>query len=141
MTEPKTVARRIAFRKANRQMTRRRHDIPADQVEWLQEDLRRAGGPTIVFIHQRLDVSNSYGVKNAAEVRQVLENSGKVLAVLQGHSHENDYQEIAGIHYCVLAAMIEGAGEKNNAYSTMDLFEDGTIRISGFRKQKGYAWS
>ena len=32
MSEPKTVQRRIAFRKANRQMPRRRHDIPADQV-------------------------------------------------------------------------------------------------------------
>ena len=52
----------------------------------------------------------------------------------------NDYTEIAGIHYGVLAAMIEGTGEKNNGYSTMDLFEDGTIRITGFRKQKNYAW-
>lgn len=32
MSEPKTVERRIAFRKANRCMPRRRHDIPADQV-------------------------------------------------------------------------------------------------------------
>jgi small subunit ribosomal protein S18 len=32
MSEPKTVERRIAFRKANRQMPRRRHDIPAAQV-------------------------------------------------------------------------------------------------------------
>ena len=32
MSEPKTVRRRIAFRKANRMMPRRRHDIPADQV-------------------------------------------------------------------------------------------------------------
>jgi len=32
MSEPKTIQRRINFRKANRRMTRRRHDIPADQV-------------------------------------------------------------------------------------------------------------
>ncbi len=32
MSEPKTIQRRINFRKANRKMTRRRHDIPADQV-------------------------------------------------------------------------------------------------------------
>ena len=32
MSEPKTIQRRINFRKANRQMTRRRADIPADQV-------------------------------------------------------------------------------------------------------------
>ncbi len=32
MSEPKTVQRRINFRKANRQMTRRRQDIPVDQI-------------------------------------------------------------------------------------------------------------
>jgi small subunit ribosomal protein S18 len=32
MSEPKTVARRIAFRKANRRMPVRRNDIPPDQV-------------------------------------------------------------------------------------------------------------
>ena len=33
MTEPKTKERLIAFRKANRIMPRRRHDIPADKVD------------------------------------------------------------------------------------------------------------
>ncbi|MGD7652909.1 MAG: 30S ribosomal protein S18 [Verrucomicrobiales bacterium] len=32
MSEPKTVQRRINFRKANRQMPRRRHDIPVEKV-------------------------------------------------------------------------------------------------------------
>lgn len=32
MSEPKTVQRRINFRKANRQMPRRRHDIPTDKI-------------------------------------------------------------------------------------------------------------
>lgn len=32
MSEPKTVQRRINFRKANRQMPRRRHDIPLDKI-------------------------------------------------------------------------------------------------------------
>jgi len=39
MSEPKTVKRRIAFRKANRQMTRRRHDIPADKVDYKNPEL------------------------------------------------------------------------------------------------------
>lgn len=69
------------------------------------------------------------------------QDSGKVLAVFQGHSHRNDYREISGIHYCVLVAMVEGSGEENNGYSTVDLFEGGVIRISGFRKQESYEWS
>ena len=34
MSEPKTVQRRINFRKANRKMPTRRHDIPVEQVEY-----------------------------------------------------------------------------------------------------------
>ena len=39
MSEPKTVQRRINFRKANRQMPRRRHDIPVDQVVYTNPEL------------------------------------------------------------------------------------------------------
>ncbi len=39
MSEPKTVQRRINFRKANRMMPRRRHDIPAAQVVATNPDL------------------------------------------------------------------------------------------------------
>ena len=37
-TEPKTVERRIRFRTCNRQMPRRRLDIPMDQVDLLNPD-------------------------------------------------------------------------------------------------------
>ena len=39
MSEPKTVERRIAFRKSNRKMTTRRHDIPAGDVNYKNPDL------------------------------------------------------------------------------------------------------
>ena len=39
MSEPKTVERRIAFRKANRTMTRRRIDLPLDQISPLNTDV------------------------------------------------------------------------------------------------------
>jgi len=115
-------------------------NIPADQVEWLEADLQAASGKAIVFVHQRLDVGNHYGVKNAAQVRKVLEDSGKVLAVFQGHSHQNDLKDINGIHYCVHRAMVEGSGEENNGYAMMDIFADETIRVTGFRTQKSYQW-
>ena len=116
-------------------------NIPLEQLEWLKDDLTQTTLPTIVFAHQRLDEAAEYSVKNAPHVRQVLEESEKVMAVFQGHSHENSYQEIGGIHYCVLAAMIEGTGEDNNGYSTLDLFDDGSVRLSGFRKQANYQWT
>lgn len=69
-----------------------------------------------------------------------MEKSGQVLAVFQGHSHECSYKRIKNIHYCTLKAMVEGSGAVNNGYSTMDIFEDGTIQIKGFRKQDNYRW-
>ena len=63
-----------------------------------------------------------------------------MLAVFQGHSHQNDHKEIGGIHYCTLVAMVEGAGADNNGYSVMNLSNDGSIQITGFRKQAEYTW-
>lgn len=115
-------------------------NIPQAEIEWLQADLQATRRKTVVFAHQRLDVSNNHGVKNNADVRKVLESAGDVQAVFQGHSHANDLKEINGIHYCTLVAMVEGSGDKDNAYSLLTLADDGTISIDGFRKQSDYDW-
>lgn len=115
-------------------------NIPPAELTWLRDDLRQTQHPCIVCIHQCLDVDRPLGVKNAAEVRKVLEDSGKVLAVLQGHRHEGCYQELGGLHYCTLKAMIEGSDPKNNAYALFDILPDHAMRISGFKNQKSYRW-
>ena len=114
--------------------------IPVLEIDWLQTDLKSTKKNTVVFAHQRLDIGGDFGVKNAAVVRKILENSGKVIAVIQGHSHEKDLKDIGGIHYCMLRAMVEGSGPDNNGYSTMELTADAGIRLTGFRKQKQYEW-
>lgn len=115
-------------------------NIPASELNWLQADLAKNQKPVMVFAHQRLDVSNNHGVKNNSAVRKLLEASGNVLAVFQGHSHQNDLKDIRGIHYCTMKAMIEGSGESNNGYSVLDLEANGTLRLTGFRKQKSHSW-
>jgi 3',5'-cyclic AMP phosphodiesterase CpdA len=115
-------------------------NLPEGQLEWLAADLSKADGRTIVFIHQRLDEARQHSVKNAAAVRTVLERSGKVAAVFQGHSHQNDYQQIAGIHYCTVAAMVEGSGEKHSAFARLDVLPGGGLRLEGFVRQQNYAW-
>jgi alkaline phosphatase len=110
-------------------------NIPASQLSWLESELSKASGPVIVFAHQRLDADKAHAVQNAAEVRSLLEKSGKVLAVFQGHSHKNDYQQIGGIHYTTLVAMVEGSGAENNGYTMLDVLTDGSLRLNGFRKQ------
>ena len=81
-----------------------------------------------------------YGVKNAPGVRKLLENSGNVRAVFQGHSHKNDHHEIAGIPYVTLVAMVEGSGVESSGYATVEIDESGSIRVHGFRKQASYEW-
>jgi alkaline phosphatase len=116
-------------------------NVPAVELEWLDANLKAADGPVIVFAHQRLDVSTSHGVRNALDVRHVLERSGQVTAVLQGHSHQNAYREIGGIHYATLVAMVEGSGAERNGYSVMDLLPDGGVQLRGFRTQQSFQWS
>ena len=115
-------------------------NISESELEWLADDLASNNKPTIVFAHQRLDVASQYGVKNNTKVRQILESSGHVLAVFQGHSHKNELKNIAGIHYCTLVAMVEGAGLESNGFSVVEIQPDGTIVVTGAKKQKSYSW-
>lgn len=115
-------------------------NIPEAELEWLRQDLQATKLPTIVFAHQRLDVGNDHGVKNCADVRSILKDSGHVLAVFQGHSHQNDLKDIDGIHYCTLIAMVEGSGLENSGASLLELHSDGMIHLTGFKKQKTYDW-
>lgn len=115
-------------------------NVPPDELEWLSGDLQSNNLPVVVFAHQRLDVQNNHGVKNNADVRRILEQSGRVLAVFQGHSHQNDVKQINGIHYCTLVAMVEGSGPDNNGYSVMQIEPNGTIHLSGFRNQNSHEW-
>jgi predicted phosphodiesterase len=116
-------------------------NIPPAELEWLKADLAETDNSVIVFAHQRLDVSNHHGVRNCQAVRAILESSGKVLTVFQGHSHQNDLKQIGGIHYCTLVAMIEGSGPENNGYSMLSISTDGTLSLNGFRKQNNHTWT
>jgi alkaline phosphatase len=110
-------------------------NLPKAELSWLESKLSEASGPVIVLAHQRLDLDKAHAVRNAAEVRALLEKSGKVLAVFQGHSHKNDYQQIAGIHYTTLVAMVEGSGTESSGYTMLEVLADGSLRLNGFRKQ------
>lgn len=116
-------------------------NIPAEELEWLQSDLQQNNLPTIVFAHQRLDVADNHGVRNNADVRKILQESGNVRAVFQGHSHQNDLHEISGISYCTLAAMVEGTGPAANGYSSLEILSDGSMRLQGFRRQQSRSFS
>lgn len=114
--------------------------IPEEQLKWLEKDLRRHPRPTVVFIHQQLDGPafegdhTRYCPDNADQVRAILERSGKVLVVFQGHYHDGGYHVINGIPYYTLKALIEGSGADNNSYATVEIGNDLNIAIKGYRK-------
>ena len=115
-------------------------NVPKQELDWLREDLKDREQPTVVFAHQRLDVANSHGVKNAEAVREILEANGHVLAVFQGHSHQNDLKEIGGIPYCTLVAMVEGSGLDNSGFGLIEIDKEANIKVHGFRRQRDYTW-
>ena len=79
-------------------------NIPQSELDWLATDLAATDKPTIVCVHQRLEVDMDLlcggpEVLHNKEVQQVMEDSGVVIAVFEGHDHENDHTVINGIHY------------------------------------------
>jgi len=109
-------------------------NVPGKQLAWLRGDLKATQLPVVVFIHQRLDTNSAYGVDNAARVRRVLEASGNVLAVFQGHHHKGAHSHINGIHYYTLKAMVDGTGPENSSYAIADVARNGDITVTGYRK-------
>ncbi len=109
-------------------------NLPPAELAWLKEDLAATAGPVVVFTHQLLDGVGSVYVNNAAQVRPILEASGTVLAVFQGHHHEGSYRRIGGIHYYTLKALVEKSGPENNAYAIAEVFPDGSITVHGYRR-------
>jgi predicted phosphodiesterase len=112
-------------------------NIPPAELQWLRRDLAATPGPVIALVHQLLDGAGSHYVKNAAEVRQILEQSGKVLAVFQGHRHDGGYSRIEGIHYYTLKAVVEGPGPENNSYAIVKVRPNMSITVTGYRKAVG----
>lgn len=97
--------------------------IPAAELEWLRDDLARTTLPVIVLMHhsaseQDLEDSRWFKgaahlalVKERAELRRILEESGKVRAVFNGHVHQNHLDVIGGIPYVTLQSLVENLDE------------------------------
>lgn len=107
--------------------------LPADQLAFLRAELASATGPCVPILHQQLDAEDETCIRNAAEVRAVLEQSGKVKFVLQGHFHEGSFREINGIAYYSQKASVVGDAPANNAFSLIEVYASGTVRVTGFQ--------
>jgi alkaline phosphatase len=104
------------------------------ELDWLQNDLASTSTPAIVFVHQQLDGEGNHYIKNAAQVRHLLQESQKILAVFQGHYHPGQYSTIEGIHYYTLKAMVEGSGAENTSYAIVEVYDNKSIIVTGYGK-------
>ena len=120
--------------------------VPEAQITWLREDLAATDLPTVVCIHQPLDLESGTLtgdnpiVTNNVQVQSVLAASGRVVAVFQGHEHENRYNLIDGIHYVTFQAMVDHTEPTVPAWSRITLdAEMRTITIDGHGDQASLA--
>lgn len=93
--------------------------IPPAQLAWLKADLAGAALDTVVLMHhsaseQQLDDSRWFAraphlalVRERRDLRAILEESGKVRAVFNGHLHRNHLDVIGGIPYVTVQSLIE----------------------------------
>jgi 3',5'-cyclic AMP phosphodiesterase CpdA len=126
-------------------------NVPAAELEWLKADLAAAKLPTVVLSHQLLcpqeQVDAAYdpahSVKNAGDVRAVLEKSGLVVAAFAGHYHDGGYMKVNGIHYVCLQANAAYGNDASyhNQYATVDVYRDGKnvqVAVAGNGNQRSY---
>lgn len=105
-----------------------RHYAPGDSnwkdtcyphTDLLRETLSHIETEVCILMHQTIDPCghSDHCLSNAAEIRAILEESGRVRKVLQGHYHPGMQSGKRGIHYITLPAMCEN----DHAYYTITL--------------------
>lgn len=114
---------------------------PGPELDWLHADLAASDAPTVVFVHQMLDAYiEEWGraiVANQPDVQAVLAGDGDVIAVFQGHDHDNVYHLIDGIHYVTFEALVDQGTPPSWAHVTLDPSAR-TITIVGVGDQASY---
>ena len=75
----------------------------------LEAELRALSAPVYIFMHQNIDpaIREDHRLSNSAELIRIIEESGTVKAVFQGHYHPGQESEHNGIRYITLPAMCE----------------------------------
>jgi len=115
--------------------------VPNSEIEWLRSDLAESDRATIICVHQMLDeYIEAWGrplIGNQPDVQAILAEDGDVIAVFQGHDHDNAHQRIAGIHYVTFEALVDQGTPPSWAAVTLDPAAR-TITIVGEGDQASY---
>lgn len=109
--------------------------VGADQLRWIRETLRQAdanGEKAVLFCHFPVYPRNAHNLWNADEVRTAIEESGNVVAWINGHNHAGHYGRNAGVHYLTLKGMVD---TEQTAYSVVKVYRD-RLEVTGRGRQE-----
>jgi len=121
--------------------------IPEKQIEWLKDELLMTDKPCIIFVHYGLaddDMKGNFWFEkdpyhamlgNRKEIRKILEESGKVKAVISAHQHWNKMHVHNDVPYFTITSMIENThndGIASGANTIIELdFEKIIVNVRG----------
>ena len=118
-------------------------NIPQAQIEWLKDDLERSKYPTVVFCHHPLynyhRGEETMYVGNYLQAQTVMEASAKVVAVFQGHVHQEDYHKLNGIHYLTQFGMVDYSGLENNSFAIVEV-DGSNIEVLGYKRVSNHSF-
>lgn len=123
----------------------------AEELAWLKADLAATAKPTVIFSHVPLcndktddaraaalrgGPANPFFYPQGADIRAILEDSGKVILCMAGHLHRHRHREINGIHYVIQDSLTQTWRKKyripTGTFSFLELDDDKiTIKIQG----------
>ena len=115
-------------------------NIPPEEIDWFKKELSAAKRHVVVFCHQRLDDSaeRHHLVKNAKAVREIIERSGKVRAVITGHQHSGGKCMWKGVPYYTLRAMVCDTGKEANSFAEGAIYPSGAFTVTGWRNASSW---
>lgn len=96
--------------------------LPQADIDWLALEVKNSDKPTIVFSHIPLDneaednrrdltfnkyTGLSFYYPQGPQIRDILEQSGKVVLCMAGHQHRDRLKTMNGIHYITQQSLTE----------------------------------
>lgn len=141
------------------------HLLPLEQIDWLKMQLKRIQRPIVIFTHCAIDDHDVNGnffyeatdkkskgtqfLQNQEVVREMISNSGNVVAVFQAHLHYFHAKQVNGIPYITCPAMgdnICGPNVKDNIPEiyTIASFKQNRVIAKAYSGKycfAGYEWN
>ena len=107
--------------------------VGAEQMRWLQGEIEiahRAGERVILFAHHPIFPHDGANALNDDEILNTIDESGGVIAYINGHNHFGAVGVRNGVPYVTMPAMLE---DEKNAYAICTVYDD-TLEFTGYGK-------